>query len=127
MADSDRPSVLFEPGKALLKAGAFDLPCQYGLAKLGQHTHLYTGEEIPAELKPFGKCFKIIEAAPLDKRSIKAFGQKYPQADVTARNIPLTSDQLRAKLGVRSGGSVHIFGLHSDALRSNLLLVAERA
>ena len=125
--DSNRPSVLFEPGKALLKAGAFDLPCQFGLSKLGQHTHLYVGEEVPEALKPFGKSFRILEVAPLDKRSIKAFGQKYSQAEVTARNIPLTSDQLRAKLGVRSGGSVHIFGLHSDALRSNLLLVAERA
>ena len=119
-------SALFEPGKALLKAGAFDLPCQFGLTKLGQHTHLYTGEEIPEALQPFGKCFRIIEMAPLDKRSIKAFGQQYPQAEVTARNIPLTSDQLRAKLGVRSGGTVHIFGLHSDALRSNLLLATER-
>ncbi len=117
---------LFEPGKAMLKAGGFELPCRYGLAKLGQHTHLYTGAEVPAALKPFGKCFRILESAPLDKRGIKSIGQKYPRADVTARNIPLTSDQLRAKLGVRSGGPVHIFGLHVDALRANLLLVAER-
>ena len=118
---------LFEPGKAMLKAGVFDLPCTFGLSKLGQHTHLYVGEEVPEALRPFGKTFRILEAAPLDKRSIKSFGQKYPQAEVTARNIPLTSDQLRAKLGVRSGGDVHIFGLHSDALHSNLLLVAHRA
>ena len=117
-------SYLFEPGKAMLKAGAFELPCRYGLTKLGQHTHLYTGTEIPEVLKPFGKCYRILESAPLDKRSIKAIGQKYPQADVTARNIPLTSDQLRAKLGVRDGGTVHIFGLHADALRSNFILVA---
>ena len=119
-------SYLFEPGKAMLKAGAFELPCRYGLTKLGQHTHLYTGTEIPEVLKPFGKCYRILESAPLDKRSIKAIGQKYPQADVTARNIPLTSDQLRAKLGVRDGGTVHVFGLHADALRSNLLLITER-
>ena len=122
----DQEASLFEPGKAMLKAGAFELPCRYGLAKLGQHTHLYTGAEVPAALQPFGKCFRILESAPLDKRGIKSIGQKYPQADVTARNIPLTSDQLRAKLGVRSGGSVHIFGLHVDALNANLLFVAER-
>ena len=110
----------------MLKAGAFELPCRYGLTKLGQHTHLYTGTEIPEVLKPFGKCYRILESAPLDKRSIKAIGQKYPQADVTARNIPLTSDQLRAKLGVRDGGTVHVFGLHADALRSNFLLITER-
>ena len=123
---SEPGSLLFEPGKALLKAGAFDWPCQFGLSKLGQHTHLYVGEEVPEALRPFGKSFRILEALPLDKRSIKTIGQKYPQADVTARNIPLTSDQLRAKLGVRSGGDVHIFGLHSDALHSNILLVAQR-
>ncbi len=119
--------LLFEPGKALLKAGAFDLPCTFGLSKLGRHTHLYVGAAIPEALRPFGKCFRLLEALPLDKRSIKTIGQKYPRADVTARNIPLTSDQLRVKLGVRSGGDVHIFGLHSDALHSNLLLVARRA
>lgn len=122
---SDRVSVLFEPGKALLKAGAFDLPCHFGLSKLGQHTHLYTGEDIPSDLQPFGKTYKILEMMPLDKRAIKTIGLKYPQADVTARNIPLTSDQLRAKLGVRSGGDVHIFGVKIDGL-GNYLLATSR-
>ena len=117
---------LFEPGKGLLKAGAFELPCRYGLEKLGRHTHLYVGEEIPEELKPFGKVFRILESVPLDKRSIKSIGQAYPQAEVTARNIPLTSDQLRTRLKVRSGGTVHIFGLHLDALQANYLLVCTR-
>lgn len=118
--------LLFEPGKGLLKAGAFELPCRYGLEKLGRHTHLYVGEEIPEELMPFGKVFRILEAVPLDKRSLKSIGQAYPQAEVTARNIPLTSDQLRTRLKVRSGGTVHIFGLHLDALQANYLLVCTR-
>ena len=123
---SDRPSpcFLFEPGKALLKAGAFDWPCtRFGLRKLGRHTHLYLSETpVPEELRPFGKVFRILESAPLDKRSIKAFGQRYPQAEVTARNIPLTSDTLRTKLGVRSGGDVHLFGIKVDALQGNQLI-----
>ena len=118
--------LLFEPGKGLLKAGAFELPCRYGLEKLGRHTHLYVGEEIPEELMPFGKVFRILEAVPLDKRSLKSIGQAYPQAEVTARNIPLTSDQLRTRLKVRSGGTVDIFGLHLDALQANYLLVCTR-
>lgn len=113
---------LFEPGKALLKAGAFDLPCRFGLEKMGRHTHLYTGL-VPEELKPFGKCFEILEVLPLNNKTIKELGKRYPQASVTARNIPLTSDQLRKKLGVKDGGSVHIFGLHSDADNSNILLI----
>ena len=119
--------ILFEPGKALLKAGAFGVPCQYGLSKLGQHTHLYVGEEVPEALKPFGKCFHVLEAAPLNNRSIKDIGTRYPSASVTARNIPLTSDQLRKKLGVSDGGSVHIFGVHVDAFNANYLLVCTTA
>lgn len=118
---------LFEPGKALLKAGAFDLPCEYGLQKLGKHTHLYVGEEIPEELKLFGKCFKMLEAVALDKRSLRDLGKRFPQAEVTARNIPLTSDQLRARLGVKSGGSVHIFGAHVDSLSAHCLFVCSLA
>ena len=117
---------LFEPGKAMLKAGAFELPCRFGLTKLGQHTHLFTGTEVPAALRPFGKCYRILESAPLDKRGIKSIGHKYSKADVTARNIPLTSDQLRAKLGVRSGGDIHVFGVRIDALQANFLLVTSR-
>lgn len=119
--------ILFEPGKALLKAGAFELPCHYGLEKLGRHTHLYVGESVPEELKPFGKVFRILEMLPLNKASFKEIGKRYPQAEVTARNIPLTSEALKAKLKVRSGGSVHIFGLHIDALDGNDLLVCQNS
>ena len=115
--------LLFEPGKALLKAGAFDLPCTFGLSKLGRHTHLYVGAAIPEALRPFGKCFRLLEALPLDKRGMRTIGQKYPRADVTARNIPLTSDQLRRKLGVADGGPVHVFGVRIDSLSANYLLL----
>ena len=120
-------AVLFEPGKALLKAGAFAWPCGFGLEKLGRHTHLYIGPEVPEELKPFGKTFRILEVLPLNKRSIKDIGARYPQASVTARNIPLTSDELRKKLGVKDGGTVHIFGVHTDAAQENMLVVCAAA
>jgi len=114
---------LFEPGKALLKAGAFGLPCAYGLEKLGLHTHLYAGEAVPEELRPFGKVFGILEVTPLNNRSIKDVGKRYPSAEVTARNIPITSDELRKRLGVRSGGSIHIFGVRVDSRKDNFLIV----
>ena len=119
--------VLFEPGKGLLKAGAFDWPCRYGLEKLGRHTHLYIGPEVPEGLAPFGNRFRILETLPLNNRTIKEIGKRYPQASVTARNIPLTSDELRRKLGVKDGGGVHLFGVHSDSHQANLLLVCTGA
>ena len=132
----DRPSqllmageVLFEPGKALAKAGAFDLPCaQFGLTKLGLHTHLYVGGTVPEGLRPFGKTFGILEVVPLSNRTLKEVGRRYPQAEVTARNVPMTSDLLRKKLGCASGGDVHLFGVRVDTASGgdNYLMITKR-
>jgi hypothetical protein len=122
---------LFEPGKALMKAGAFNLVAErFGLAKLGKSTHYYIFTELGlhgglhAKLLCHGKVFRIMRLEPLDKRSIKAFGKDFPKAEVTARNIPMDTDTLRKKLGVASGDDAHIFGLKSD-LHGNLLIAGE--
>jgi hypothetical protein len=115
---------LFEPGKALMKAGAFRLLCgRFGLKKLDTHTHLYVTEAVPAELAPLGKTFRILETLPLDKRTMKEAGRRYPRAEVTARNIPMTSDELRKRLGCGSGGDIHLFGVRTAAA-GNVLLIA---
>ena len=120
---------LFEPGKALLKAGAFGLPCtRFGLTKLGQHTHLYVGEAVPEELRPFGKVFEVLEVLPLNNRTMKEAGKRWPQAEVTARNVPMTSDLLRKKLGCASGGDIHLFGVRAEAAAEagNYLIVTKK-
>ena len=131
----DRPSevpcagsILFEPGKALAKAGAFDLPCRFGLTKLGVHTHLYTGEAVPEGLEPFGKWFDVLEVLPLNNRTMKDAGKRWPQAEVTARNVPMTSDLIRKKIGCASGGDVHLFGVRVDAAADagNYLIVTKK-
>ena len=131
----DRPSevpcagsVLFEPGKALAKAGAFDLPCRFGLTKLGVHTHLYTGEAVPEGLEPFGKWFEVVEVLPLNNRTMKEAGKRWPQAEVTARNVTMTSDLLRKKTGCASGGDIHLFGVRVDAVAEagNYLIITKK-
>ena len=110
-----------------MKAGAFGLPCtQFGLVKLGLHTHLYVGKTVPEGLKPFGKCFCVLEVLPMGNKAVKDVGKRYPQAEVTAKNLPLTSDQLRKKLGCASGGDVHVFGVRIDAAAGNYLIVSKR-
>ena len=120
---------LFEPGKALTKAGAFSLPCEmFGMTKLGVHTHLYTSETVPEGLRAFGKWFEIVGVQPLNNRSMKEVGKRWPQAEVTARNIPMTSELLRKKMGCGSGGDVHIFGVRIDggAEAGNYLIETKR-
>ena len=121
--------LLFEPGKALLKAGAFSLPCvRFGLAKLGRHTHLYAGESVPEELRPFGKVFEVLEVLPLNNRTMKETGKRYPQAEVTARNIPMTSDLLLRKTGCTPGGGAHLFGVRIDSVHDagNYLIITRK-
>jgi hypothetical protein len=129
-ANSGEPQgYLFEPGKALLKAGCFKLISQrFGIAKAGINTHLYFAQEPIPELTPLGKWFRIEETCHLDKRGIQYIGTKYPQANVTARSVPLSSEELKKRLGVSSGSTgVHIFAIHHDASGENLLVAATRA
>ena len=119
---------IFEPGKSLMKAGCFNLiATRFDLHKLGKSTHYYITDspEKAETLKQFGKVFQILECHPLDKRTIKEMGRKYPKAEVTARNIPMDTDSLRKKLGITSGDDAHIFGLKSDS-EGNLLIAGKR-
>jgi hypothetical protein len=127
---ADLKGYLFEPGKALLKAGMFNsFGSRFGLVKLGRHTHLYIAETPSEALSRFGNLFVIKEISPLNKRTIKEIGKHFPQADVSARNIPMSSEELAKRLDVVSGGGVHLFGTRVDftsAPGEKVLLVCER-
>ncbi len=122
--DSTFARIIFEPGKSLTKAGVFNVVCErFGLAKLARFTHLYTiGEPLSdSELsqrikgfKDFGKVFYVKEILPLNKASMKDVGGRYPHSEVSAKNIPMSSDELRTRLKVKSGDGFHIFGVRIE-------------
>lgn len=119
---------IFEPGKALMKAGAFNLISErFGIAKFGRSTHYYTtcSKDAAHALKPYGKVYEILECRQLNKRSMKDLSKKYPKADVTARNIEMDTETLKKKMGITSGDDAHIFGLKSDS-EGNLIIAARR-
>lgn len=120
---------LFEPGKSLTKAGVFNGICgRFGLIKLGRHTHLYLAPEPSETLRAFGNVFKIKEIFPLNKQTLKAAAERRPRADVTARNIPMASEELAKRMQVTPGGNLHLFGVRIDSATraGNYLLVCER-
>lgn len=125
----DEGDILFEPSPSLLKTGCFNLACGiFGLSKLGRFTHLYLASKTPDELADYGKLFTIKEIHPFDGRSIKALGKTFPRCEVTARNLPISSEELRKKMGVRSGGDIHVFACTADFLLSGsgrMMLVTE--
>lgn len=98
---------IYEPGAAILKAGAFKLlSSKYGVEKLHPNSHLYTSNEI----KEFpGKRFEIIEISTFGKKELKAFTKDLEKANITIRNFPSTVADLRKKLKIKEGGDLHIF------------------
>lgn len=135
--DSTFARIIFEPGKSLTKAGVFNAICErFGLVKLARFTHLYTiseplsdseSEQRTAPLKDFGKVFYVKEILPLNKSSKKDVGKRYPHSEVSAKNIPMSSDELRTRLKVKSGDDAHIFGVRIETPynEDNYLIVTE--
>jgi len=106
---------LYEPGSALSKAGCHNLLSQrFGMRKLGRFTHLYVCPEVPEPLRPLGKTRRIREIIDFGNRSIRETGKRFPRCEVSARNIPLSSDALRTKMGAASGNDAHIYGVTID-------------
>ena len=122
---------LLEPDRALMKAGAYKLICsRFGLAMLDRSTHYYVSDGIDGSTDGLFRRFRIIRIFPLDKSGIKAACREFPQAEVTARNIPISSDELRKRLKVTASDRIHMFGLKvssaSGTDSGNLLMVTER-
>ena len=98
---------LYEPSPALLKSGAFKLPAvRFGLRKISASTHFYTASA-PVEHFP-GKIRRIIEVLPFHKAAIRDFRKKYPACSVTARNFPMTSEELRHRLGTAESDTLRV-------------------
>ena len=144
-------ALLFEPGKALMKAGCFRLIGQrFGASALGRDTHYYILRENASDmakatssatnissatdrehfcgrrcLKDSGKLFRILDIAEMSGKELKEFGKSHPEAEVTARGVRMTSEELRRRLGCKPSDRHHIFALHADTSGKNLLLFTE--
>lgn len=121
-------SRLYEPSPAVLKAGAFNLLCERfpGLEKLGRSTQLYLDKSHTGGLP--GKIFTISEIHPMNKATMKDLARRFPKSELTARNLPLSSEQLKKKMGLASGDDAHIFALRcefSDRGSGNYLFVTK--
>ncbi len=149
--------LLFEPGKALMKAGCFRLigKCLDAPA-LGRDTHYYIMKDdyfvvpnpptldrdahrnmdehrnrdergiVNDRAARAGKLFRILDVCEMSGKALKEFGQRHPEAEVTARSVRMTSEELRRRLRCKSSDRYHTFALHADTPDKNLLLFTER-
>ncbi|MCE7058990.1 class I SAM-dependent methyltransferase [Dyadobacter sp. CY343] len=98
---------LYEPHAAVLKAGAFRTICErYAVSKLAVNSQLYTSESLAANFP--GRSFKITAICKPDMREISKHigGDK---ANLTTRNFPAKTEELRKKWKLKEGGEHYLF------------------
>lgn len=103
---------LYEPGPALMKAGAFrSVAARYNLAKLHANSHLYVSPEFVADFP--GRTFEIVRTYSFAKADLKALAADLKaeggKANLTVRNFPASVADLRKKLKLREGGNTYLF------------------
>lgn len=114
---------LYEPNVALLKAGAFKLPCtRYQLHKIAPHSHLYTSDTFEPDF--IGRSFEVLAVCKLDKKTILPYITNN-QANITIRNFPLTVKQIREKLKIQEGGNSYLFAT-TDFQGQKIVIVCQK-
>ena len=117
-------SYIYEPDAALLKSGMYkNISEQYGISKLHKNSHLYTSESYCIHFP--GRCFEVVEVLPFSSKICRSLAQKYPLCNISTRNFPLSSTQLKGKLGVKDGGDIYLFAT-TEAHNSHILIIGKK-
>ena len=105
---TDLSGYLYEPGPAVMKAGAFkSIAAHYGLAKLHPNTHLYVAQHEVANFP--GRVFRIVGTFNFSKAQLKQLRTDCPKANISVRNFPATVAEVRKKIKLKDGGDQFIF------------------
>ena len=106
---ADAQLCLCEPDATLMKAGCFGLVAsRYGLRAVGRNSHLFVGADPGASFP--GRRFRLVACTSMNRRSLKVALAGVDRASVAVRNMPLSPDALRRKLGLKDGGDTYVFG-----------------
>lgn len=118
---SEPQRYLYDPDVAVTKAGAFkSIGKHFGLAKLHQHAHLYTSNEL---IRSFpGRIFQIDQVLPYSalKRDVS-----FQQANIATRNFPEKVAQIQKRFKIRDGGPTFLF-FTTDNHQQLIVLAARR-
>lgn len=99
---------LYEPNASILKGGAFkSIAARLRVAKLHASSHLYTSPQPVADFP--GRTFRVEEVIPFHGKNVKNLFRTLPQANLTVRNFPLSTEELRKRLKLKEGGDTYLF------------------
>ena len=104
----DEAKCLYEPNASIMKTGCFDqMVSRYNVSSIGKNSHLFISND---EIDDFpGRRFHIISISSFNKKELKQKLEGVKQANITVRNFPLSTDQLRKRLKIKDGGDLYIF------------------
>lgn len=116
---------VYEPSPSLMKSGAFKVLAErFGLKRFDRNTRVLAKETAVDDFP--GQRYRIVKVLPYASRVLKRFAREYPSVNVAVRNFGMSADALRAKLGVRDGGTLRLYGI-TDARGEKVLLLTEPA
>lgn len=99
---------LYEPNPSILKAGAYKYFAKANnLEKLHSSSHLYTSDSLLPSFQ--GREFIVQQVCTLNKKDIKQYLSDMKQANITPRNFPLSTQEIRQKTKIKEGGDIYIF------------------
>ena len=115
------PSFLYEPNASLMKIGCFDTIAErFGVCQVSANSHLFVSDH---EVKDFpGRSFHIVRITTMNKREMKDALADIKSANITVRNFPLTTAELRKKLKLKDGGDVYIFATTFEDNQHRLII-----
>jgi 16S rRNA G966 N2-methylase RsmD len=112
---------IYDPNPAIRKAGLFRSVCHdFQIGKPADNSHIYFGDTFLDNFP--GRTFKLIDIMPYNKFMKKC---PYPQANIAARNFPLSVDGIRKKTGIREGGDIFVFGT-TDQNKQNFFIICHK-
>lgn len=115
---------LYEPHPGLLKAGFFKSVETENIFKLNSNTHLYSSTDLDTKFP--GKSFRVLETGPVDITwLIKHVPNR--QMNISTRNFPGKSEDLRKKLKLKEGGDLTLFGYRNHLNQVELALTQKCA
>ena len=101
----DPLAYLYEPNRAILKAGGFkSVARHYNLKKLAPSSHLYTGDAL---IDFPGRSFRITAVMEFSRNWKKSMG--IDKANITTRNFGLTVAEIRKRFQIADGGADYLF------------------
>lgn len=110
MSEPNASEYFFEAHPCIIKSG---LSNEYGdfcqLHLFAKNSHYYLGHQIPENF--MGRSFRIIQKLDFSKSKVKEYlvQAKIEQANVSKRNFPMQTEELKSLFKLKDGGDNYLF------------------